>query len=112
MWEIYVFQMLCLVPEEISDLTDQLGESGKTIHELEKFKKQVETEKYDMQTSLEEAEVQNTANTDAKYFFCKEKTLCMKPKSFSGLSGTRGVQDPPCADGAEPGEGGSGQKSG
>lgn len=45
-------------PEEISDLTDQLGESGKTIHELEKFKKQVETEKYDMQTSLEEAEVQ------------------------------------------------------
>lgn len=28
------------------------------IHELEKFKKQAETEKYDMQTSLEEAEVQ------------------------------------------------------
>ena len=43
--------------EEISDLTEQLGESGKTIHELEKFKKQVETEKYDMQTALEEAEV-------------------------------------------------------
>lgn len=42
-------------------MTDQLGESGKTIHELEKFKKQVETEKYEMQTSLEEAEVRNTA---------------------------------------------------
>lgn len=28
------------------------------IHELEKFKKQAEAEKYDMQTSLEEAEVQ------------------------------------------------------
>ncbi|XP_033500848.2 myosin heavy chain, fast skeletal muscle-like isoform X2 [Epinephelus lanceolatus] len=42
--------------QEISDLTEQLVEAGKTIHELEKFKKQVETEKYDMQTSLEEAE--------------------------------------------------------
>nr|XP_043906272.1 myosin heavy chain, fast skeletal muscle-like isoform X1 [Solea senegalensis] len=42
--------------QEISDLTEQLGGSGKSIHELEKFKKQVEAEKYDMQTSLEEAE--------------------------------------------------------
>ncbi|XP_053299181.1 myosin heavy chain, fast skeletal muscle-like [Pleuronectes platessa] len=42
--------------QEISDLTEQLGESGKTVHELEKFKKQVETEKYDMHTALEEAE--------------------------------------------------------
>ena len=43
--------------EEISDLTEQIGEVGKTIHELEKFKKHVETEKYDMQSALEEAEV-------------------------------------------------------
>ncbi|XP_035471646.1 myosin heavy chain, fast skeletal muscle-like [Scophthalmus maximus] len=42
--------------QEISDMTEQLGEGGKTIHELEKFRKQVETEKYDMQTALEEAE--------------------------------------------------------
>ncbi|XP_071752261.1 myosin heavy chain, fast skeletal muscle-like [Centroberyx gerrardi] len=42
--------------QEISDLTEHLGENGKVIHELEKFKKQVETEKYDMQTALEEAE--------------------------------------------------------
>ncbi|XP_075942701.1 myosin-4-like [Anarhichas minor] len=42
--------------QEISDLSEQLGEGGKTIHELEKFKKQVATEKYDMQTSLEESE--------------------------------------------------------
>lgn len=44
--------------EEISDLTEQIGQTGKTIHELEKFKKHVETEKYDMQTALEEAEVE------------------------------------------------------
>ncbi len=39
------------------DLTEQLGETGKTIHELEKSKKQVEQEKLEAQTSLEEAEV-------------------------------------------------------
>ncbi|KAM4598461.1 myosin heavy chain, fast skeletal muscle-like [Polymixia lowei] len=42
--------------QEISDLTEHLGENGKLIHELEKFKKHVETEKGDMQTALEEAE--------------------------------------------------------
>lgn len=51
-----------MAPEEISDLTEQLVESGKMIHELEKFKKQAETDKYDMQTSLEEAEVHVVAN--------------------------------------------------
>lgn len=65
---VFHFQIqydLCSVffeTEEISDLTEQLGESGKTIHELEKFKKHVETEKCDMQTALEEAEVLITEN--------------------------------------------------
>lgn len=59
-------ETLSVVPEEISDLTEQLGESGKTIHELEKFKKHVETEKCDMQTSLEEAEVRPMTNTPEK----------------------------------------------
>ncbi|XP_047666434.1 myosin heavy chain, fast skeletal muscle-like [Tachysurus fulvidraco] len=42
--------------QEISDLTEQIGESGKTIHELDKAKKLVETEKLEIQTALEEAE--------------------------------------------------------
>ncbi|XP_056602765.1 myosin heavy chain, fast skeletal muscle-like [Triplophysa dalaica] len=42
--------------QEISDLTEQLGETGKSIHELEKAKKAVETEKSEIQTALEEAE--------------------------------------------------------
>uniref|UniRef100_A0A3B3CXB6 Myosin heavy chain, fast skeletal muscle-like n=1 Tax=Oryzias melastigma TaxID=30732 RepID=A0A3B3CXB6_ORYME len=42
--------------QEISDLTEQLGETGKSIHELEKAKKSVETEKAEIQTALEEAE--------------------------------------------------------
>jgi len=43
--------------EEISDLTEQIGEGGKSIHELEKIRKQLEQEKAEIQTALEEAEV-------------------------------------------------------
>lgn len=43
--------------EEISDITEQLGEGGKSIHELEKMRKQLEQEKSEIQTALEEAEV-------------------------------------------------------
>lgn len=39
-------------------LTEQLGEGGKTIHELEKTRKQLEQEKAEIQSALEEAEVQ------------------------------------------------------
>lgn len=39
------------------DLTEQLGETGKNIHELEKSKKLDEQEKIEVQTALEEAEV-------------------------------------------------------
>jgi len=56
--------------EEISDLTEQLGETGKTIHELEKAKKTVESEKTEIQTALEEAEVLlfNTVKPWQKYY--------------------------------------------
>ena len=43
--------------EEISDLTEQIAEGGKRMHELEKIKKQVEQEKSEIQAALEEAEV-------------------------------------------------------
>uniref|UniRef100_A0A8C8BHG5 Myosin heavy chain 2 n=1 Tax=Otus sunia TaxID=257818 RepID=A0A8C8BHG5_9STRI len=42
--------------QEISDLTEQIAESGKVNHGLEKAKKQIEQEKYNLQASLEEAE--------------------------------------------------------
>ena len=47
----------CSPTEEISDLTEQIAEGGKQIHELEKIKKQVEQEKCEIQAALEEAEV-------------------------------------------------------
>lgn len=46
--------------EEIADLTEQIAENGKTIHELEKSRKQIELEKADVQLALEEAEVSRT----------------------------------------------------
>nr|XP_054501145.1 myosin-1B-like isoform X6 [Agelaius phoeniceus] len=42
--------------QEISDLTEQIAEGGKAVHELEKVKKQIEQEKSELQASLEEAE--------------------------------------------------------
>ncbi|XP_041073151.1 myosin-2-like [Carcharodon carcharias] len=42
--------------QEISDLTEQIGACGKTIHELDKAKKQAEQEKSELQCALEEAE--------------------------------------------------------
>lgn len=42
--------------EEISDLTEQIAETGKNLQELEKTKKQTEQEKSDLQAALEEAE--------------------------------------------------------
>lgn len=56
---------LIFVPtEEISDLTEQIAEGGKAIHELEKVKKQIEQEKSELQASLEEAEVQTRLIND------------------------------------------------
>ena len=37
--------------EEISDITDQLGEGGKSIHELEKAKRALEHERTELQVS-------------------------------------------------------------
>lgn len=57
--------------EEISDLTEQLGEGGKSIHELEKIRKQLEQEKAEIQTALEEAEVRKVYLVTAFWSFLK-----------------------------------------
>lgn len=49
--------MFVLCPlEEIADLTDQLSDGGKSVHELQKAKKKIEMEKEELQASLEESE--------------------------------------------------------
>merc|ERR1719225_2521709 len=42
--------------EEIKDLLDQLGEGGRSIHELDKQRRRLEIEKEELQSALEEAE--------------------------------------------------------
>lgn len=45
-----------VISEEIADLTDQLSDGGKSVHELQKMKKKIEMEKDELQASLEESE--------------------------------------------------------
>merc|ERR1712193_455156 len=42
--------------DEIKDLLDQLGDGGRSIHELDKQRRRLETEKEELQAALEEAE--------------------------------------------------------
>jgi len=42
--------------EEIKDLLDQLGEGGRSMHELDKSRRKLEVEKEELQNGLEEAE--------------------------------------------------------
>ena len=42
--------------DEIKDLMDQLGNGGKSVHEIQKTLKRVEIEKAELQAALEEAE--------------------------------------------------------
>merc|ERR1712172_355568 len=42
--------------DEIKDLLDQLGDGGRSIHELDKQRRRLEVEKEELQNALEEAE--------------------------------------------------------
>lgn len=41
---------------EINDLTDQLTEGGRNVHEVDKARRRLELEKQELQAALEEAE--------------------------------------------------------
>merc|ERR1711936_214892 len=43
-------------PDEAKDLLDQLGDGGRSIHELDKQRRRLEAEKEELQSALEEAE--------------------------------------------------------
>ena len=42
--------------DEIRDLLDQLGDGGRSIHDLDKQRRRLEVEKEELQSALEEAE--------------------------------------------------------
>lgn len=47
--------LFCSV-DEIHDLTEQLGEGGRSVHEMDKARRRLEMEKEELQAALEEAE--------------------------------------------------------
>ena len=53
---ILIYMILFLPPDEIHDLTDQLSDGGRSVHELEKARRRLELEKEELQSALEEAE--------------------------------------------------------
>ena len=42
--------------QEIKDINDQLGEGGKSVHELQKMRRRLELERDELQQALEDAE--------------------------------------------------------
>ena len=46
--------ILCV--DEIADLTNQLGEGGRNVHEADKIRRRLEQEKEELEAALEEAE--------------------------------------------------------
>ena len=76
--------------KEIADLTDQLAENDKSIHELEKAKRNLVSERNELQAALEEAElaVENekskmlriqfemsqSKQDNIRNFYCKDKS--------------------------------------
>lgn len=53
---MYLANKNVFLSEEIKELIDQLGEGGRSVHELQKLKKKLEIEKDELQVALEEAE--------------------------------------------------------
>ena len=54
-WLKIIYKILIHV-DEIRELTEQLGEGGRSVHDLEKMNKKLELEKVELQNALEEAE--------------------------------------------------------
>jgi len=90
--------------EEITDLTEQIGETGKTIHELEKGKKASETEKAEIQAALEEAEVFNGDVCKEQHCITEHFIVFNSYLSFAGYFGARRVKNYAYPAGAHPGE--------
>lgn len=90
----FLTKFLVSLAEEIADLTDQISLGGKTIHELEKVKKVLESEKNDIQAALEEAEV----NPCFPYFPAAPRSHCPTLKLWLDGGVTEGDSPEPGCD--------------
>jgi len=69
-WIESMFSSSLVCADEIHDLTDQLGEGGRSVHEMDKVRRRLELEKEELQAALEEAEAaleQEEAKTSRAY---------------------------------------------
>merc|ERR1719213_817647 len=81
---------------EIKDIMDQIGEGGRTIHEIDKIRKRLENEKLELQAALEEersmkltkfASALKMGNLSCKQHLRKQSQLWSKKKiRFSVLN--------------------------
>ena len=69
--------------EEIADLSDQISQGAKTIHELEKMKKGLDMEKSEIQAALEEAEV---SKQFAEFSHFPVSVVCVKNSVTDSIS--------------------------
>jgi len=51
------YSLTCIcIPDEIREITDQLTDGGRSVHDVEKIRRRLESEKGELQAALEEAE--------------------------------------------------------
>ncbi|CAB1452318.1 unnamed protein product [Pleuronectes platessa] len=62
-----------ILSEEIKDLVDQLGEGGRSVHELQEAKKELEVEREEMKLAMEEAE----ASLEVQEALTAKKPKCL-----------------------------------
>lgn len=87
--------VLCLIAEEILELTDQISRGGKTIYELQRLRKILHVEKSDIRAALEEAEVAGNVCVWACIYTHTDRQTVTDCVSLyqPGLPGTRGEQN-------------------
>ena len=51
----YSLTFIC-IPDEIREITDHLTDGGRSVHEVEKIRRRLESEKGELQAALEETE--------------------------------------------------------
>jgi len=89
-----ILTALCLLSDEIQDLTDQLAESSRRVVEMEKINKRLEIEKEEFQVKLEDSEltiqqeVQKLQRTQSEISGIKsehERRLVEKEEELEGI---------------------------
>merc|ERR1712098_1037182 len=86
--------------DEIKDLLDQLGDGGRSIHELDKQRRRLEVEKEELQAALEEAEGALEAEEN-KVLRAEQDHVCTLTKTKRALESQFSELENKCAEANE-----------